>query len=167
MNPGFHLSHKNQHKINRVGHKDTNPVVWSGKIHTFTPNHTKYHNMVAHAFLIERVLDRVRKMDFRIDGDPNENVHLQILEFRIYDIEVQVELLFKYSTTSDVVFRGDYFRPMETEVRTRVENLLEGYVHFPGMDYRPDDLIESIETELSEAVADALEKHGRNSKTII
>lgn len=120
-----------------------------------------------HFQIRDAVLDRIRRMDFRFDGNPNESHRFEQRRFSVGDISVMVEFLFEYRTTSERVFPGTMTQPSEWNVTTHVTRLLESYVYFEGVEYRPDDLIETIENEMAGAVDDALETTGRNSTTTI
>lgn len=111
-----------------------------------------------------RILNYVRKEDFRFAGEVDGHHHLIEREYEIYDQKVVVEFLFRFSTLVKNSFSGSYYNPAEYEVTTTITHFDEAHVYHAGA---CEALEREIEKGLADAVEDALNAHGRTLKTIV
>ena len=114
--------------------------------------------------IAKRVADRLRKTDFRFNGNTNDTTEFWSEVFTIDKTIVKIELLWHYVTESELVTRETRDQPAEYDVTTYIRGIREFYVYV-----EPDDteLRQMIEAETPVAVIDALEKYGRESKITI
>ena len=138
----------------------------TGKFNTLAPLRTKFTNMTPpRRTRIKNIVSRaVANTDFRFAGDPNEVYHLTTINLTAYAKRVEVEILFKYRTESELVRPGDRDSRDEYDITTTIERMAEFSIYTPDECPVDDTLISEIESDIPDAVFDSFEKFGTTLK---
>lgn len=114
--------------------------------------------------IAKRVAEKLRKTDFRFDGNPNDTTDFWSEVYTFDKTIVKIELLWEYVTESTENWPATREQPAEYMIKTHIRGIREFYVYVEPED---DELRKMIEAETPVAIIDALEKYGRTSKTIV
>ena len=119
------------------------------------PRITRIKNIVAR---------HIANTDFRFAGDTCESQKLATIKLSAYKVEIEVEILFKYRTESELVRPGDHDSRPEYDITTTIEGMSEFYVYTPDECPVNETLINEISSAIPEAVNDSFEKFGTTLK---